>query len=117
MEVATVQRKTITSKAPTPPAVLARKCVTCHGRYDVSKPSDMLYTGVGRQQCGSCHPPDSEPGQVAQSLYDDISAAAHAYEEAESSIRSARKAGMLVAPRTTTIKVMSSNWGAPPINS
>ncbi|MCP4168059.1 MAG: hypothetical protein GY759_19500 [Chloroflexi bacterium] len=72
------------------------KCITCHGRYDVSKPGEALYLSEEPRHCGSCHAADSEPGQVAQMLYDAITAAAGAYEEAETSIESARKLGMLV---------------------
>jgi len=74
------------------------KCVTCHGRYDVSKPSEALYQGADPRHCGSCHAPDSPPGQVAQSLYDAITAAAGAQEQAEAAIQTARGVGMLVAP-------------------
>ncbi len=74
------------------------KCVTCHGRYDVSKPSEALYLGAEPRHCGACHVPDSEPGQVAQSLYDTITAAAQAYDEAEAAIQVAQGVGMLVAP-------------------
>ncbi len=76
----------------------APKCVTCHGRYDVSKPSEALYLGAEPRHCGSCHTPDSPPGQVAQSLYDSITAAAEAQEEAEISVEAARRLGMLVGP-------------------
>jgi hypothetical protein len=74
------------------------KCVTCHGRYDVSKPSEALYQGAEPRHCGACHAPDSPPGQVAQSLYDAITAAAQAQEQAEAAIQTARGVGMLVAP-------------------
>ncbi len=76
----------------------APKCVTCHGRYDVSKPGEALYLGAEPRHCGACHAPDSVPGQVAQSLYDAIAAAAQAYDEAEAVVESARRVGMLVAP-------------------
>jgi len=74
------------------------KCVTCHGRYDVGKPSEAMYQGSEPRHCGSCHPADSEPGQVAQSLYDNITTAAQTYEDAEVAIRAAQKVGMLVGP-------------------
>ena len=76
----------------------APKCVTCHGRYDVSKPSEALYLGSEPRHCGSCHTPDSAPGQVAQSLYDSITGAAQGIEEAEVAIEAARGVGMLVGP-------------------
>lgn len=74
------------------------KCVTCHGRYDVSEPSEALYLGSDPRHCGACHAPDSEAGQVVQALYDNITAAADAYEEAELAIESARSVGILVSP-------------------
>jgi hypothetical protein len=74
------------------------KCVTCHGRYDVSKPSEALYLGAEPRHCGECHAPNTEAGQVAQSLYDTITAAAQAYDEAELSIQNVRNVGMLVSP-------------------
>ena len=77
---------------------LGPKCVTCHGRYDVSKPSEALYLGAEPRHCGECHSPETEPGQVAQSLYDTINTAAQAYEEAETAIQVARQVGMIVGP-------------------
>jgi hypothetical protein len=74
------------------------KCVTCHGRYDVSKPSEELYLGAEPRHCGECHAPDTEAGQVVQSLYDSISTAARAFDEAELAIQNARSVGMLVSP-------------------
>jgi hypothetical protein len=76
----------------------APKCVTCHGRYDVSKPSDALYLGAEPRHCGACHTPDSAPGQIVQSLYDNITGAVQAYEAAEDEVQIARQVGMLVAP-------------------
>ena len=74
------------------------KCVTCHGRYDVSEPSEALYLGAEPRHCGECHTPDSEAGQVVQALYDSITAAAQAYNEAELAIQNARSVGTLVSP-------------------
>jgi len=74
------------------------KCVTCHGRYDVGKPSEALYLGAEPRHCGECHTPESEAGQVVQTLYDSITTAAQAYDQAELSIQNARSVGMLVSP-------------------
>jgi hypothetical protein len=74
------------------------KCVTCHGRYDVNEPDETLYLGTEPRHCGECHAPDTEAGQVVQALYDSITGAAQAYEEAELAIQDARDVGMLVAP-------------------
>jgi hypothetical protein len=76
----------------------APKCVTCHGRYDVSEPSEAMYLGAEPRHCGACHTPDSEPGQVAQTLYNEITSAADSYDEAEAAIQEARNVGMLVGP-------------------
>lgn len=76
----------------------APKCVTCHGRYDVSKPSEALYLGAEPRHCGECHAPDSDAGQVVQTLYNSIAGAAQAYDEAELAIQNARSVGMLVSP-------------------
>lgn len=74
------------------------KCVTCHGRYDVSKPSEALYLGSDPRHCGSCHTLDSAAGQVAQTLYDEITGTVKAYQAAEATLQTARRLGMLVAP-------------------
>jgi hypothetical protein len=74
------------------------KCVTCHGRYDVGEPSEAMYLGSEPRHCGACHAADSEPGQVAQALYDNITTALEAYDAAETSVQAARQVGMLVGP-------------------
>ena len=55
----------------------APKCVTCHGRYDVSQPSEAMYEGSEPRHCGSCHTPESPGGQMAQTFYDAINSAAN----------------------------------------
>ena len=54
--------------------------------------------GTAPRHCGACHPPESEPGQLAQVLYDEITTAARAFEEAEDAITTVRRLGMLVGP-------------------
>ena len=73
------------------------KCVTCHGRYDVSKPSEAMYLGTEPRHCGSCHSPESEGGKSAQAMYDAITAATDAYDQAEVSVQAAADLGMVVA--------------------
>ncbi len=85
------------------------KCVTCHGRYDVSKPSEALYLGAEPRHCGACHVPDSAPGQVTQSLYDAITEAAQAQEEAEAALQAARRVGMLVVPMEARLREASTS--------
>lgn len=82
----------------------APKCVTCHGRYDVSKPSEALYLGTEPRHCGSCHAPDSEGGQLAQTLYDEIDSAAQAYAEAEEAVQAAKGVGMLVTAQESLLQ-------------
>ena len=76
----------------------APQCIACHGRHDVNQPSEALYQGSEPRHCNACHAPSSAPGQVAQSLYDTITSAAQAYDQAEAAVQSARLVGMLVAP-------------------
>jgi hypothetical protein len=80
------------------------KCVTCHGHHEVSEPSEALFLGADPRHCGECHAADSDPGQVAQSLYDTISGAAVAYEEAESAIQVAQGVGMIVSPMEAKLR-------------
>jgi hypothetical protein len=87
----------------------APRCVACHGRHDVSKPGEALYLGAGPRHCGACHTPDSAPGQVAQSLYDAVTTAAQAYDQAEAAIQSARVVGMLVAPLEGRLREASTS--------
>jgi len=76
----------------------APQCVACHGRHDVSQPSEALYQGSEPRHCGACHAPGSAPAQVASSLYDAITSAAQAYDQAEAAVQSVRLVGMLVSP-------------------
>ncbi|MCO6449483.1 MAG: cytochrome c3 family protein [Caldilineales bacterium] len=72
------------------------ECVTCHGRYDVGVPDDSMYLGSEPRHCGSCHPEDSPEGQIVQSIYDNITQADAAYEEAENRVEGVKRLGMLV---------------------
>jgi len=87
----------------------APRCVTCHGRYDVSKPSEAFYLGAEPRHCGACHAPDSPPGQVAQSLYDSITAAVQAQEQAEVAVQVAQSLGMLVGPMEARLREASTS--------
>jgi hypothetical protein len=75
----------------------------------VSKPSEALYLGAEPRHCGACHVPGSPPGQVAQSLYDAITAAAQAEEQAEAAVQAARTVGMLVAPMEARLREASTS--------
>jgi len=76
----------------------ALECITCHKPHSVSKSSEALFVGTWPGHCGACHIPDSEPGQVAQSLYAEITTAAQVYEEAKAAVQSAQRVGAVVAP-------------------
>jgi hypothetical protein len=76
----------------------APKCITCHGRYDVTEPTEQLFLGAEPRHCGSCHAPDSDPGEIATNLYTTINEAAQAYSEAELAIKNVREIGMLTSP-------------------
>lgn len=80
------------------------KCVTCHGRYDVRKPSEALFLGDEPRHCGECHPYDSPIGSQITQTHNYIDNAAKAYDEAEVSIQAARKLGMLVAPQENLLR-------------
>ncbi len=90
-------------ESPHADAVGGPKCITCHSRHDVSVPDESLFLTDETHHCGSCHPADSEPAGVAQSLYDDITTASGHYREAEESIESARKLGMLVTSQESQL--------------
>jgi hypothetical protein len=85
------------------------ECVTCHGLHDVSKPSEALYLGAEPRHCGACHALDSPPGQVAQSLYDSITAAVQAQEQAEAAVQAAQSLGMLVGPMEARLREASTS--------
>lgn len=82
----------------------APDCVACHGRYDVSKPSEAMYLGAEPRHCGSCHAPDTEGGEMAQTMYDAIDGAAQAYAEAEAAVQAAQDVGMLVAAQESQLQ-------------
>jgi len=74
------------------------KCVTCHGRYDVMPVTDDLFVGTGTRACASCHPANSPQADAVKSLYNQISGAAKSVDDAESAIKRASLASLIVAP-------------------
>lgn len=80
------------------------KCVTCHGRYDVFEPSEDLFRGTEPRHCGECHTPDSSAGQVVQALYDRITQAAAAHQEAQGALERAARIGMITAPEVARLE-------------
>lgn len=75
----------------------APRCVTCHGRYDVQRPTRELFLGTEERHCGSCHPADSEIGQQADAMYQALKEADDAYEEAEATIALATENRLIMA--------------------
>lgn len=73
------------------------RCVSCHGRYDVQQPSEAMFAGSEPRQCGSCHAPDSETGQVVSTLHQALTTADAALIEAEEAVERASSLGMLIA--------------------
>jgi nitrate/TMAO reductase-like tetraheme cytochrome c subunit len=88
---------------------LTPRCVTCHGHHEVSEPSEAIFLGADPRHCGECHASDSQPGQVAQSLYDTIAGAAQAYDEAEAAIQVAQGVGMIVSPMEAKLREANTN--------
>ena len=74
------------------------KCVTCHGRYDVSQPSEAMFTGDGARQCGSCHSPTSPEAESVQLIDKDITGAAAAVDQADAAIQRAAGNALITAP-------------------
>ena len=59
------------------------RCVTCHGRYDVTSPTQDLFLGTEERHCGSCHSPGTEIARQAEAIYQALTEADEAYEKAE----------------------------------
>lgn len=64
----------------------APRCVTCHGRYDVKPATRDLFVGTEEGKCGSCHPPGSEIGGQVEAMYQALTEADEAFEQAEATI-------------------------------
>lgn len=73
------------------------RCVTCHGRYDVPPASIDLFLGTEERHCGSCHPSDSEVAPQVQAIYEALSAAGEAFDQAESSVARATDLRLIMA--------------------
>jgi hypothetical protein len=75
----------------------APRCVTCHGRYDVMPATRDLFLGTEERHCGSCHPPGSEIAAQAEAMYEALTEADHAFEDAESTIALASEQRLIMA--------------------
>ena len=75
----------------------APRCVTCHGRYDVMPATRDLFLGTEERHCGSCHPPGSEIAAQAEAMYQALTEADHAFEDAESTIALASEQRLIMA--------------------
>ena len=85
------------------------KCVTCHGRYDVMKPTDDMFVGTGIRACTSCHPAGSPQDDAVKSLYNQITSAAKSVDDAESAIKRAAQASLIVAPEEAKLAEAKTN--------
>jgi hypothetical protein len=75
----------------------APRCVTCHGRYDVMPATRDLFLGTEERHCGSCHPPGSEIAAQAEAMYQALTEADHAFEDAENTIALASEERLIMA--------------------
>ena len=75
----------------------APRCVTCHGRYDVQPATRDLFVGTEERHCGSCHPAGSALGEQVTAMYEALTAADTAYEEAEATIAMATERRLIMA--------------------
>jgi hypothetical protein len=75
----------------------APRCVTCHGIHDVVPATRELFVGTEEGHCGSCHAPGSETNDKAQAMYEALTEADQAFEEAEDVIATATEARLIMA--------------------
>jgi len=75
----------------------APRCVTCHGRYDVPPATRDLFLGTEERHCGSCHPPGSAIAADVEAIYQALTEADEAFEEAQSTIELATEMRLVMA--------------------
>jgi hypothetical protein len=75
----------------------APECVTCHGQHDVPRPTRDLFVGTDDRHCGMCHAPDSAIAGQVDAIYQSLTAADTAYEEAEATIALATEQRLIMA--------------------
>jgi hypothetical protein len=75
----------------------APECITCHGQHDVLRPTRDLFVGTEERHCGMCHAPGSATGEKVDAIYQALTAADSAYEEAEATIAVATEQRLIMA--------------------
>jgi len=75
----------------------APRCVTCHGIHEVMPATRELFVGTEAGRCASCHPAGSEANTQAEAMYQALTEADEAYEEAEDVIALATEKRLIMA--------------------
>ena len=75
----------------------APRCVTCHGIHDVMPATRELFVGTEAGRCASCHPAGSDPNTQAEAMYQSLTEADEAFEEAEDVIALATEKRLIMA--------------------
>jgi len=86
-------------------------CVRCHGRYDVHQPTEENFLGTDPRHCGECHTENSTVGKTVAELYQTLTDADSAYQNAEAAVKessalghiTAQEEGILADARTSLI--------------
>ncbi len=73
------------------------KCVTCHGPHDIVWTSEDLFLGDQPGSCRTCHVEGSGEAEVGVQMYQALSGAAQALDEAELVLDQAAGTGLIVA--------------------
>ena len=73
------------------------RCVTCHGIHDVVPATRDLFVGTEVGRCASCHPAGSEADTQAEGMYQALTEADEAFEEAEGVIALATEKRLIMA--------------------
>jgi hypothetical protein len=75
----------------------APRCVTCHGIHDVVPATRELFVGTEAGHCAGCHPAGSEANAEAEAMYQSLTEADEAFEEAEDVIAVATEKRLIMA--------------------
>ena len=75
----------------------APRCVTCHGIHDVMPATRELFVGTEEGRCASCHPAGSEANTQAEAMYQALTEADEAFEQAEEVIALATEKRLIMA--------------------
>ncbi|MBI5876585.1 MAG: cytochrome c3 family protein [Chloroflexi bacterium] len=87
------------------------KCVDCHGRYDVMKPTDALLDPNSKdpRACATCHPPTSPQTNAVKALYDNITGSAKSMDLAHEQLKVAAEAALITEPDEGKMAVAQTN--------